>query len=246
MKHLLIVGRSGIGKTTLMQKLIRSLRGRLIEGFITEELREKNQRVGFWLSSLDGRQILLAHKKNENGYRVGPYKVNTGVLNQVAVPIIKNATKKASVIFIDELGKMELSSSLFGKAVLEAFNRSACIVATAGINSIPFVSKLKRRKDVELIPLTQANRNSVAEELIERLSALCAEDEAIKNIQRKADRISEMIIAGDIPQIDIQIQQAALREAVIERFPNRESLYQILFESRFRRLWQQFRSHDSV
>src|SRR3989338_10900060 len=89
MKHLLIVGPPGIGKTTLMKRLTRSLRGRPIDGFLTEEFREHEQRVGFWLSPLDGRQVLLAHRGLETGQRVGPYKVNVEVLETVAVPIIR-------------------------------------------------------------------------------------------------------------------------------------------------------------
>ena len=40
MKHLLIVGRSGIGKTTLMRRLTQALRKFPIDGFLTEESRE--------------------------------------------------------------------------------------------------------------------------------------------------------------------------------------------------------------
>ena len=93
MKHLLIVGRPGIGKTTLLKQLVQSLRGGPIDGFLTEELREAEERVGFWLSPLDGRQVLLAHRRLEQGVRVGPYKVNVEVLEQVAVPVIRRAVK---------------------------------------------------------------------------------------------------------------------------------------------------------
>ena len=33
------------------------------------------------------------------------------------------------------------------------------------------------------------------------------------------------------------------REAVTRSFPDKQALYQLLYESRFRRLWQQFRQH---
>lgn len=246
MKHLLIVGRSGVGKTTLMQRVVKSLRGCPIDGFLTEEFRDGPHRMGFWLSSLDGRQILLAYRKTTSGQRVGPYKVNVDVLSDVGVSIIKRAAKHALILFLDELGKMELSSSVFMKAVEEAFNKGCCIVATAGISPIPFVSELKKRKDVELIPLTASNREDVEEELVERLKAVCADDERSRVLQRQANHISEMIVSGDVPQIDIQIQQSALREAMMRAFPDQEGLYRLLCETRFRRLWQQFRSHDTA
>lgn len=241
MKHLLIIGRPGVGKTTLLKRIVESLRGRAIDGFLTEEFREDEQRMGFWLSSLDGRQVLLAHRRLETGTRVGPYRVNAQVLEDVAIPIIRRAVKHAFVLFLDELGQMELSSRAFQQAVQQAFDRGPSIVATGSVRPHPFLDALKRRRDIELIPLTVANRGGVEEELGARLGALCAEDEAVRALQRQADRIGEMIVSGDVPLIDIEIQQAALREAVARAFPDKQALYYLLYESRFRRLWQQFR-----
>ena len=241
MKHLLIVGRPGIGKTTLMKRLTQALRHRPIDGFLTEEMREQEQRMGFWLSALDGRQVLLAHRRLEDGPRVGPYRVNVSVLEQVAVPLIHRAIQHAFVLFLDELGRMELCSAVFREAVQEAFDRGPSVVATAGVSPMPFLTALKRRKDVELIPLSSANREAVEEELRARLEALCDEDEVVRALQRQADRICEMIISEEAVPIDIEIQQAALREAFARAFPEKQLLYQLIYESRFRRLWQQFR-----
>ena len=241
MKHLLIVGRPGSGKTTLLKELTRSLRHCPIDGFLTEECREKEQRVGFWLSPLDGRQVLLAHRRLEQGVRIGPYLVNVSVLEDVAIPVIQRGLQHAFLLFLDELGKMELCSKLFERTVQEAFDRGPSIVATTGVSPLPFLTALKRRRDVELIPLTIANRAEVREELRARLEALCAEDEAVRALQRQANRICEMIVSGEVPLIDIEIQQSALREAVARAFPDKQALYQLLYESRFRRLWQQFR-----
>ena len=243
MKHLLIVGRSGIGKTTLMRRLTQALRKFPIDGFLTEESREDEQRVGFWLSSLDGRQVLLAHRQLASPVHVGPYKVNLSVLEQVAVPILRRAMQQATVLFMDELGKMELSSKVFEREVQQAFDRGPCIVATAGVGHIPFLDTIKRRKDVELIPLTTSNRAAVEEELVARLTAVCTEDEAIRAIQLQADRICDLIISGDASAIDIEIQQAALRDMIARHFPEKDAVYHLIYEARFRRLWQQFRHH---
>lgn len=244
MRHVLVVGRSGVGKTTLLKRLTLALRGASVDGFLTEEMREHELRVGYWLSSLDGRQVLLAHRSKGAGPKIGPYHVNVQVLETVAVPIIRRALRSAFILFLDEVGTMEAASPDFRQAVQEAFDQATAIVATAGTAPTPFLDAVKRRKDVELVPLTPTNRDAVELELTARLQALCAEDDAVRALQRQADRICEMIVTGEAALIDIEIAQTGLREAVARAFPEKQALYQLLYESRFRRLWQQFRHEE--
>jgi nucleoside-triphosphatase len=241
MKHLLIIGRPGIGKTTLMKRLIQGLRGRAIDGFVMEEWREAQQRVGFWLSPLDGRQVLLAHRRLQSPHRLGGYRVNSAVLDDVAVAVIQRGMQRAFLLFLDELGAMELCAPRFADAVQEAFDRGPSIIATAGLSPHPFLLALKRRRDVELIPLSGSNRELVEEELAARVDALSTDDETVQQLQSRAHRICEMIVTAEASPVDIEIQQAALREAVLRAFPDKVTLYDLLYESRFRRLWQQFR-----
>lgn len=245
MKHILIVGSPGVGKTTLIKRLAQSLRGGPVDGLYTEELRENGERLGFWLSSLDGRQVLLAHKHMDSPHHVGAYRVNVSVLDSFAVDIIRRAMKRSLVLFIDEIGKMELHSTAFQQALEQAIVRGPRVVATGGVQPLPFLDALKRRRDVEMIPLTETNRKAVQEELTHRIQALCDEDERIRTIQREADRICEMIVTGELAEIDLEIQQAKLRDTVARLFPDKQNLYHLLYESRFKRLWQQFRQEES-
>lgn len=241
MRHLLIVGRPGAGKTALLARLAHDLRGGPVDGFVTEELRESGERLGYWLSSLDGRQLLIAHRRLDSAHRVGPYKVNVDVINDVAVGILRRAMSKAHLVVVDEISRLLLCSQAFEDALGDALTHGPRIIATASSQPQPFVDQLKRRTDVELVPLTSATWQSVYEELTTRLHALCEADERVAGLQRQADHICEMIVSVDVPEIDIEIQQAQLRDAVARLFPEKQSLYQLLYEGRFRRLWLQFR-----
>ncbi|MFW6189945.1 MAG: hypothetical protein ACOC7T_05880 [Planctomycetota bacterium] len=70
------------------------------------------------------------------------------------------------------------------------------------------------------------------------------EAEAYDELRRRADRICSLIVASDYPAIDVVIQIRRLREFVSREFPARVDLFEKVYESRFRRLWQQFRSDE--
>lgn len=62
-----------------------------------------------------------------------------------------------------------------------------------------------------------------------------------RRLQREADRICFLIVASDYPAVDIAIEIRKLREYALEEFPGRGRLFRMIYESRFRRLWRQFR-----
>ena len=68
--------------------------------------------------------------------------------------------------------------------------------------------------------------------------------EEMREIQRMADRVCVLILSSDLPTIDIEIEKNAVRERCLELFPDQEELYDIIYESRFQRLWEQFRERD--
>ena len=75
-KNLLITGLPGVGKTTLIKKLSEALKSLHPVGFYTEEIRERGERKGFEIISLEGKKGLLSHKEIRSPYKVGQYKVD--------------------------------------------------------------------------------------------------------------------------------------------------------------------------
>jgi hypothetical protein len=67
------------------------------------------------------------------------------------------------------------------------------------------------------------------------------ENEKLAAFQRKADRIAFLIVASDYERIDVEIEKAELREECTRQFPDKLELYDMIYESRFQRLWEQFR-----
>jgi nucleoside-triphosphatase len=169
--RLLIEARPGAGKTTALGRLAERLRndGVALSGFLTREMRDGRRRVGFEIETFAGERGLLAHVDIDGPPRVGRYGVDLKEFERLALPTVE---APASVVLIDELGKMELASERFREAVLELFEGDAPIVATVHTFRHPFTDALKRRRDVSLLKLTASNRDQLPEELATRLRNL--------------------------------------------------------------------------
>ena len=59
---------------------------------------------------------------------------------------------------------------------------------------------------------------------------------------KMADIVCRHILSSDYPAIDIEIEKKRLRDQAMELFPEKIQLYDMIYESRFRRLWNQFRA----
>ena len=81
-KNILLSGRPGVGKTTLLRKLAARLPGVGVGGFFTEELRERGSRVGFRVATFDGEEGILAHRSGRSGPRVGKYVVDSAAFER--------------------------------------------------------------------------------------------------------------------------------------------------------------------
>jgi hypothetical protein len=66
-------------------------------------------------------------------------------------------------------------------------------------------------------------------------------EQVYRRFQRRADRLCFLIVATDCSERDITIERLHLRTEAARLFPEKYHLYDMIYESRFRRLWQQFR-----
>jgi nucleoside-triphosphatase len=166
--RLLLEGRPGSGKTTAAARLVELVRadGMSVSGFLTRELREGGERVGFVLETLDGRRGTLAHVGIRDGARVGRYGVVLDDLESLAIPAL---SADADLVVADELGKMELASGPFRDAVTALFERPVAVVATVHTHAHPFTDDLKRRPSVTVLQLTRANRDDLPTEIASSL-----------------------------------------------------------------------------
>lgn len=170
MKNILICGPPGVGKTTLIKKILKKINLRT-GGFYTEEIRGRSNRVGFKIISLDNQEGILAHINIKNSQRVGRYGVNINDLENIGARSLEQALKNDDLIIIDEIGKMEVFSEEFKEKVLDCLSSKKIILAAISMVGDKFISNIKRRDDIILFKVTKENRNK----LIEIISSLILE-----------------------------------------------------------------------
>ena len=168
-RKVLLTGRPGYGKTTLIKRVVNKL-ALPASGFYTEEIRERGERVGFKIITLDGKEAVFAHVDFKTPERLGKYGLDLSALETIAVAALRAGARARQLVVIDEIGPMEIRSAIFRDAVSEALDSNIAILATIVARSLPFADAIKKRRDVTVIEVRQDNREQLVSELSEQLT----------------------------------------------------------------------------
>lgn len=170
---IVLTGRPGVGKTTLILDVISSLDGKA-GGMITSEIRKCGHRVGFSVTDLaTGRSGILAHIHQTVGRQIGRYRVCLDDLDAIGVAAIERAVADPSItlVVIDEIAPMELVSPKFVPAVERAVVcRKPLLISTHAHTDHPLVHDIRRRLDLVRVKLS--NRDDLADTLVRKLGEM--------------------------------------------------------------------------
>ena len=164
----LVTGPPGIGKSTLVSKVVFGVRskGFGVGGCLTREVKKGRERTGFRIVDLlTGSEGELA-SVNGLGPRVGKYRVNLSSLSTLGAGSLMRAAEVADLIVIDEVGPMELTSQEFRKGVRAclASGKPMFVVLHESMKD-PLMTEITDAPNAKLIELTLHNREGVSDEL---------------------------------------------------------------------------------
>ncbi|XP_062144344.1 uncharacterized protein LOC133851784 [Alnus glutinosa] len=187
-KCFLVTGPPGVGKTTLIMRVIEALKASnptlKVQGFYSREVRQGSERVGFEVVTLDGRIGRLASTtiSSPESFRwpnVGKYKVDITSFESLALPELQ-VREDTDLFIVDEVGKMEMYSSSFFPAVLKVLESSIPILASVPIpkfgRDIPGVARLKNHPGATIFTLTSSNRDAVKNQIYSMLVDLLSKN----------------------------------------------------------------------
>jgi nucleoside-triphosphatase len=156
-----ITGRPGVGKTTLVERVLEGIPDR-VGGFVTKEVRKCGHRVGFALVDIAAGEEHLFARVGAAGDKVGRYAVDVGVIEQVGVPAIYRAIEKSDLIVIDEIAPMELLAQGFVAAVERALASDKALLITTHAHATHPIAD-RARQELHLVRVRLGNRDGLVD-----------------------------------------------------------------------------------
>lgn len=169
---LLLTGDPGIGKTSIVLKIVDELRtaGYRVGGMMSCEVRSRGTRVGFRILDVDdGERGWLSRAGQVRGPRVGKYRVNMNDLEKIGVQGILKAVENSDVVIVDEIGPMEMFSERFEKAVRETVKSQKLVIGVVHWRlKNRLIDEIKQREDTEVFVVTLDNRTTLHQAIVKR------------------------------------------------------------------------------
>jgi nucleoside-triphosphatase len=165
--RILLTGRPGCGKTTVIRRTVELIGQQRCAGFYTEEVRERGRRIGFDVVTVDGQRGPLA-RAGAAGPRVSRYGVDLGSFEALGVETLEAALdSRGCVLVLDEIGKMELFSERFVGLLDRIFEPAAerAILGAVMERHHPQVDRLREHPGVEVVRVMTENREDLPSHL---------------------------------------------------------------------------------
>lgn len=167
-RHLLICGERGVGKSTLIRRLLEHST-REVGGFVTKRLPVADENGFFPIylypasqseaSGATRRRILSGRATARSSIR------HPEVFDGLGAQLIKSAPS-GGIILMDELGFLENDARVFQSTVLRALDSETPVLAAVKPKDTPFLRAVRGHENAELVFIDEQNRDALLEKLL--------------------------------------------------------------------------------
>ena len=173
--HLFLTGKVQIGKTTVVDKTIARL-GVTPGGFRTYFGEDRRAPHHFLYMSSAARPRSFAPDHAVAEFRLGADGAPTACqllprFEELGLQCLE-AAPSYPLIVLDECGRLEQRLPAFRQRVLELLDGSPPILGVVREDAMGWLEEIRRHPRVRLIPVTEENRDRLAEELASYFTAL--------------------------------------------------------------------------
>jgi nucleoside-triphosphatase len=165
LKNLFLTGKKGIGKTTLLKKVLDKL-DVSIGGYTTQRLFEGYYRKYVAKSLYDNKEYPIIRVDSRDDSKVWFHEV----FEENLVPLLDKSLER-DLIVLDELGCSENNIIKFTSKVFEILDSSKIVFGVLKEDNCEFINNIKKRKDVTLITVTEENRDYLLDEILSILKS---------------------------------------------------------------------------
>lgn len=171
----LLTGDVGVGKTTVAERVASLARrnGLACGGILAPALKNScGQKVGIWGVDLASgeRRLLARTDRGLGGPAVGPYSFDAGALGW-AVRTIAHALGESDLVFVDEIGKLELWRDQGLAPVLPLLQANQAARALVIVRR-ELLAELQARlagEETVVFDVTEANRDDMSSRVLDTL-----------------------------------------------------------------------------
>lgn len=165
MINIIITGYPNSGKSTLLGNILKPYVDKV--GFLTEEIRNEYGRTGFKIVTHQNVEFRFADTQFKTSYNVGKFFVDISALQSAIVQV--SIFSPEDVLYLDEIGRMQLFSDDFKKLVEKYLNSENIVLSTlTSVYEDGFTQSILTRDDVYLVEISEENRENKMQ-LVQRL-----------------------------------------------------------------------------
>ncbi len=165
--HALIVGDRGVGKSTLIRRVLKEL-NRPVFGYETKkEAQAEDPLRGCPIYIYDAGKPHVRSPENLIGYhREQNTAAITAAFERYAPKLLLTVPENA-VVELDEIGFLEAKSETFCRAVMGLLDGSRPVIAAVKNKDIPFLCTLRCHPNARCFYITPENRDALFEEVLD-------------------------------------------------------------------------------